>query len=134
MVIELDGRQFQFGDNADPDEARRLARELLEAEQELAEARTAGDDEKIKQAQRGLYWAEVDLQGYQEYTNPDRKPAEYEAPEKPPADALSPDAQAIIAALERVERATLADRVMVADEIGEFTKSRAVLSNEGEKQ
>jgi hypothetical protein len=132
MVIELDGRTFAFGENADEGEARRLVRALLDAEQDLAEAQAAGNDERIAQAKRHLYFVEGDLRGYQEMTRPDYRSPALDRQEE--ASPLSAGERAILAELREIRRAVLAPREMYPDVLGDLTKSRAVLSKEGEQQ
>lgn len=133
MNITVEGRTFVFGELAEQDEAERLVRALLDAEQKLAEKQAGGNEELIAQATRGVMFAEGDVSMYAAWSQPDSRFRRSVRDEPEEASPLTAGERAIVAELREIRRAVLADRMMIQDELGELTKSRAVISNEGEQ-
>lgn len=135
MKITLaNGREFTFGDNADEQYANELVSALLDAEKALADAQALNalptgdvwhDTARLKTA---VFFAEADINVYQETTRPDYRWPGVPSVSDSQNDPLTPGERVIVAELREIRRAVMADREMVENQLtGELTRSRVVL-------
>ena len=109
MILQLtDGREITMPECIEDETARRFKRAFESAEQNMGRAKAAA---LLKAAQDVFIEA--------------RDGERAQAPDG------GSGTSAVVAELRRVRAAILADRVLVADEIGEMTRSKAVLSEGG---
>ena len=134
-ITTPDGREFIFGDNVDPHEANALVRNLLDKEQELAGLLAAGEDKFSSKASvlaHDIVMAKLAVEEYAKTTQADYRAPAYRPPE-PSGPTMTAGEAAIVAELQQIRLATLADKEIVPNPLtGEMTRSRVVLENSNE--
>jgi hypothetical protein len=121
VILELgDGREFHLPDEMEDEYARQLKRFILGAEERAraAEAEVAALREEM------ATWRQAAGSARQQTLAEDTTARAMHT--EMLASAIRELQTAMLAALARVERAALADRQMVMDEFGEYTRSKAM--------
>jgi len=115
MILELsNGRELKLPDEMDDDTARMIGKLILTLEKR---AEDAENDVKALRGEMAALRDEVQAR-------PVAEPQEKDTSEADAIRALRAD---LNKGIKQLIQAQLADRVMMADEFGEMTKSRAVL-------